>query len=138
MVGRIAVVLDTNVLVASLSSRSPYHCLIEALLNETFDAVVSHDILLEYEEILKQKYHIEVAEAFLRALKELPNIRECQVYYQWKLLHDEDDDKFIDAAVVANAHAIVTEDRVFNALSTVPFQKLRYSPYKALSKFCGI
>jgi len=55
------VVIDTNVLVAALSSKSIHHWLIQALLNEQFQLFVTDEILLEYEEILKSKYSETVA-----------------------------------------------------------------------------
>ena len=121
MAERIKVVVDTNILVASLSSKSVHHWFIECLTNDHFEMVVSHDILLEYEEILKQKYHETVANAFLQALKELPNVTAISIFYQWQLLLDADDDKFVDAAVAAAANGIVTEDSDFKVLKKVKF-----------------
>ena len=121
MAQRIKVVVDTNILVASLSSRSLHHWFIQALMNDRFDMVVSHDILLEYEEILKQKYGTATADTFLNALKELPNVTEYEVFYQWRLLHDADDDKFVDVAITASALGILTEDTDFKILKSVKF-----------------
>ena len=44
--------------------------------------------MLEYEELLKQKYSATVAENFLTALRELPNVFETKVYFKWNLLKD--------------------------------------------------
>lgn len=59
-------VIDTNVFVSALSSRSKFHWIIEDLMEEKFEIAVSTAILLEYEEILKQKYNPVVAEAFYK------------------------------------------------------------------------
>lgn len=117
-------VIDTNVFVSSLSSHSQYHWIIEELLDENFEIAVSTGILLEYEEILKQKYNLTAAEAFLQAIQELPNTRLIATYYQWQLLPDEDDNEFVDVAIAANAHYIVTEDNDFNILKRIPFPKV--------------
>ena len=62
------VVIDTNVLVSALSKKSQYHWLIRQILDEKFDIHVTSDILLEYEEILIQKYSHAVANNFITAL----------------------------------------------------------------------
>ena len=51
----IRTVIDTNVLVASLSSKSIHHWLVRQLLEEKIDLFVTGEIMLEYEEVLKQK-----------------------------------------------------------------------------------
>jgi uncharacterized protein len=51
------IILDTNVIVSALSSRSAFHWIIEALLDEQFEMAVSNEVLTEYEEILTQKYN---------------------------------------------------------------------------------
>ncbi len=117
-------VLDTNILVASLSRTSTHHWVIEALLEERFEICVSHDILLEYEEVLLRKYGQLIATNFLKALQELPNVNNVEVWYHWNLLADETDNKFVDAAVAGGAAFIVSEDRHFRKLETVDFPKV--------------
>lgn len=115
-------VIDTNVLVASLSSRSIFHWLIDALLDELFEIFISNEVLLEYEEVLKKKYPDAVAENFIKALNELPNVHKVEVYYQWKLItSDPDDDKFVDLAIACRADYIITNDKHFNALKDLSF-----------------
>jgi len=118
-------VLDTNIFVASLSLTSQHHWLIEALMDERFEICVSHDILLEYEEVLTEKYGSVITSNFLKALQELPNVRTVEVYFQWNLLADEDDNKFVDAAVAGGAAFIVSEDRHFRRLTEVDFPKVQ-------------
>ncbi|MBX3255905.1 MAG: putative toxin-antitoxin system toxin component, PIN family [Chitinophagaceae bacterium] len=115
------IVIDTNVLVSSLSRHSVYHWLITNLLNGKFNLYITNEILLEYEEILKAKYSPSVAHNFLIALKELPNVYFTQVYYQWQLLKDEDDNKFSDCYVAANAEYLLTHDSGFKILKSIPF-----------------
>ena len=117
----IKTVIDTNVLVSALSSRSIYHWLILQLLDEKIDLSVTEEILLEYEEILKQKYSNSVAENFLTALRELPNVHYTRVYYQWKLLKDEDDNKFVDCYIASNSNYLITNDSDFNSLKALKF-----------------
>ena len=119
------IVIDTNVFVASLSSHSPFHWLIEALIDEVFDLYISTEVLLEYEEILKQKYPYGVAENFIRSLNELPNVHKVDISYKWLLIiADPDDDKFVDLAVCAKADYLITNDKHFNVLKMLPFPKI--------------
>lgn len=101
MVSRI--VIDSNVLVASLSSKSQFHWLIKSILEEKFLVAITDEILYEYEEILKLKYSALVANHFITALKELPNVDFVNVYYNWRLLKDEDDNKFVDCYIASNS-----------------------------------
>lgn len=116
------VVLDTNVLLVSISSKSNDHWIFQKLLQEEFFLVISNDILSEYEEVISRKYSVEVARDVVRALLFLPNVIKSDIYYKWSLIKtDEDDNKFVDCAVASNADFIVTNDRHFNALKTIDF-----------------
>lgn len=68
----IKTVIDTNVLAVSLSRKSPHHWLIDYILSEKIDVLVTDDILLEHEETLTYKYGAVITGNFLSALKELP------------------------------------------------------------------
>jgi len=118
-------VIDTNVLLVSISRKSPYHRIFEALLHQEFDLAVTTDILSEYEEVISEKYSVLVARNVIRALLLLPNVIRTEVYYHWTLIRDDrDDDKFVDCAVASNADAIVTHDRHFNILKSVSFPQI--------------
>lgn len=118
------VVIDTNVLVSALSSRSMYHQLIKWILDASIDVYVTDEIMLEYEEILKVKYSFTTADNFLKALKELPNVTYVSVFYKWRLLKDADDDKFIDCYIAANAHCIISNDGGYKILKSLLFPKV--------------
>jgi len=118
-------VIDTNVLLVSISRKSPYHWILEALLHQQFDLAVTSDILAEYEEIISEKYSALVARNLVRTLLLLPNVIRTEIYYNWNLIkNDRDDDKFVDCAVASNADAIVTHDRHFNILKSIPFPQI--------------
>ena len=94
----IRIVLDTNVLLVSISSRSKYHWIFQELLSGSFVLVITTEILLEYEEILKRQYNVAVAEDVIRVMLLLPNVVHQQVYFNWRLIvNDPDDNKFVDA-----------------------------------------
>ena len=119
------VVIDCNIFVVCLTSRSPYHIIYRALIEGKFDLLISHDIMLEYEEIIQLKYGITTANAFISLLKELPNVHYITPYYKWLLIDaDPDDDKYCDCAIAGKAMHIVTEDKHFDALKRISFPKL--------------
>lgn len=120
----IKVLIDTNVLVSALSSRSVYHWLIDALLEERFQLFITDEIMLEYEEILKIKYSEKIANNFLMALKELPNVQFVHVYFRWDLIRDPDDNKYVDCYVAAGADYLISHDSHFSILKSVPFPRV--------------
>ncbi len=65
------VVLNCNILVICLTSRSPYHKIYKALIAGKFNLLVTTDIMLEYQEIIEQKYGAPTANAFIALLNEL-------------------------------------------------------------------
>jgi putative PIN family toxin of toxin-antitoxin system len=120
----IRTIIDTNVLVAALSSKSQYHWLVELLLEERPELFVTGEILLEYEEILKIKYSENVASNFLLALRELPNVFYSRVFFRWNLITDPDDNKFVDCYIASGAHYLITHDSHFSGLKSVVFPKV--------------
>ncbi len=59
------VVIDCNVLVMCLTSRSPWHTIYQSLIANKFSLIVSDEIVLEYEEFIQNKYGIIRANAFI-------------------------------------------------------------------------
>lgn len=118
-------VIDCNILVICLTSRSPYHHIYKALVTGKFQLAVTNEILLEYEEIIEQKYGSATANAFITLLVELPNVHLFTTYYHWQLIiADPDDNKYCDCAIASQADYIVTEDRHFDGLKKIPFPKI--------------
>ncbi len=122
---KLRIVLDTNILLVSVSSKSKYHWIFQKILNGAFDLYVTNDILAEYEEIIASKYNEVVAGNVLRALLKLPNVHRQTIYYHWNLISvDPDDNKFADCAVSANAHYLVSNDKHFRVLGKIGFPKI--------------
>lgn len=122
---KLKIILDTNVLLVSISSKSPYHWIFAKLIAGAFDLGITSEILLEYEEVIGRKYNETVAKDVLRTLLVLPNVQQVTVYYKWNLIAaDSDDNKFVDCAVSFNASGIVTQDKHFNILNTIDFPKI--------------
>lgn len=119
------IVLDTNVLLVSISSRSRNHWIFQGLLKGRFELLISNEILNEYEEVIGRKFDAETARNVVRALLLLPSVELVHPSYRWNLIAaDPDDDKFVDCAVAGNAHALVTEDRHFRVLDEVEFPRI--------------
>lgn len=115
---RPAIVLDTNALVQSIPRRGRFRPIIEAFDAGRFVLVVSHEILLEYEEILRAiggPTAWSAFDALLMARAEC--VRRVAPTSFWRAIaHVPDDDKFVDAAVADEASWIVTEDAHYHIL----------------------
>ena len=119
------VVLDTNCLLQSLPSRSPYHKIWTEILAGRISLCVNTEILNEYEEILAKKTTAEIAHIVVEAIARLDTTRFQDVYIHFGLIEaDPDDNKFVDCAVAADAEYIVTNDAHFNILKQIDWPKL--------------
>ena len=118
------VVLDTNILLVSVSQKSPFHWIFAGLKRSDFVLCVTTEILSEYAEILERHMGHQVSENVMGVLENLPNVERVTTWYRFNLLTDSDDNKFVDCAIACNAHFIVSHDRDFNILSKIPFPKV--------------
>ena len=119
------VVLDTNALLRSISRRSPFSVILDKLYEGDFELWVTNDILLEYEEKISDIFSKETAELILGALTLLPNVKKTDIHFQLFLIDkDKDDNKFSDCAFAGNVHYLVTNDKHFNVLGSIPFPKI--------------
>ena len=119
------VVLDTNCLLQILGLRSKFHYLWRMFLEEKYVLCISTEVLLEYEEILKQKASPTVAEMFLKVISHSENVLRRDPYYRLGLIEaDPDDNKFVDCAFACQADYIVTDDSHFSVLATIPFPQI--------------
>ena len=59
-INKLKIVIDTNVLLVSVSSNSKFHWLYKALLDMDFEVSISNEILTEYEEVFKRHWSTEV------------------------------------------------------------------------------
>jgi putative PIN family toxin of toxin-antitoxin system len=123
-------VIDTNLMLRMVSSRSDDHCLFKLLLEAEHTLLVTTEILEEYEEIAGQYLHDkELVEDIMQVILNLPSLEYVTVHYQWELIKvDRDDNKFVDCAINANADCIITEDKHFKVLNNIDFPKV--IPYR--------
>jgi putative PIN family toxin of toxin-antitoxin system len=119
------IVLDTNCLLQSLPSRSPYHKIWTEMMAGRISLCVNTDILSEYEEKLAEKTTPEIARNVLEAITRLHTTVFQQVYFHFGLIEaDPDDNKFVDCAVAVSAEYIVTNDTHFNILKQIDWPRL--------------
>lgn len=135
MKNRLKVVLDTNVLLVSISSRSEHHWIYEKLLAKEYDLFITNEILMEYEEIISQKYDLHIARSVIKALLILPNVFKISIYYRWNLIKEDiDDNKFVDCAINSNSHLLVTNDKHFQILKEIDFPKVKVTNIKGFAE----
>jgi len=117
MKDKLRVVLDTNVLLVTISSRSKYYFIYEKLVEDKYDLFVTNGILMEYEEVISQKYNSPVAGNVIKSLLILPIVIKTPIYFNWNLINeDADDNKFVDCVINSNSHLLVTNDKHFLTL----------------------
>lgn len=130
------IVLDTNCLLACISSRSRFFRVWKDFQQGKFILCVSNDILEEYQEIVARKATSSVADNVLNAIVESEYVLFVDPQFHLRLIEaDHDDDKFVDCAFAANAMYIVSDDSHFDILKQTPFPRI---PVLKLSEFMGL
>ena len=119
------VVIDTNVLLVSIYTKSRYRPIFDALLEGKYQLAISNEILSEYMEVLERKANATVATNIAEALLNSENVIRTEIFFSWGLIkEDEDDNKFVDCAIAANAKYLVSNDKHFRILQEVEFPKV--------------
>ncbi len=119
------VVLDTNCLLACISSKSENFRVWKDFQVGCFTLCVSNEILEEYQEIIARKANPVVAENVINAIVESEFVEFVDPQFHLELIvADHDDDKFVDCAFAANAAYIVSDDTHFDVLKDIPFPQL--------------
>ncbi|MCQ2213413.1 MAG: putative toxin-antitoxin system toxin component, PIN family [Bacteroidaceae bacterium] len=117
------IVLDTNCLVSSLKRTSCFYPIWRDFIAGKYCLCFTDDILDEYQEIIEERTgSAEIARNVISAIQNRSNARHIEVYYHFELIQaDKDDNKFVDCAIKADAKYIVSNDRHFNVLKSIPF-----------------
>ena len=122
------VVLDTNIILASLSTKSKRRIVIDKLIEGAYSIIVTTEILLEYEEKINAFYGQETSSNFVDALLLLPNLIQGKSLFRSSLIKDADDNKFLEAYYTGKANILVTNDADFNVL-----KKIEYPPHHIMN-----
>ncbi|MCC8114700.1 MAG: putative toxin-antitoxin system toxin component, PIN family [Bacteroidales bacterium] len=129
------IVLDTNCLVQIISQRSPYRKVWDAFLRGYYTLNVTNEILDEYEEVLTRQTNTVVANLILDAIVNSRHTIFCNVYYNFNLIDkDPDDNKFVDCAIASDAEYIVSDDKHFDILKSIPFPHVEVKSLESFSR----
>lgn len=119
------VVLDTNVLLVSVSPRSHYYWILSSLISKCYNLLITNEITYEYEDILGRYFNDETLIDLFKYFKFAKNVEWINPFFHWRLIeNDPDENKFVDCAIAGGADFIVTEDKHFNVLKEIPFPKV--------------
>lgn len=116
------IVLDTNVLLVSLPSHSPFHIIFQFLQQGKYELFLSNEIVSEYEEKIGERLGVNRTDLHLKELLNYPNVHLIDIFFKWHfIVADPEDDKFVDCAVASGSDFIVTNDKHYNVLKQVDF-----------------
>ena len=126
------IVLDTNCLIQIVTGRGYKYNVWMAFLKQDYTLCYTTEILCEYEEVMMHFYKdVEFAKAVINVILASPNTEQVDPSYRFRLIADDpDDNKFVDCAITCGATYIVSDDKHFDVLRSIPFpetnvQKLR-------------
>lgn len=115
-------VLDTNTLLKIIRRNGEYYIAWNAFHKRKYIICVSTEILMEYEEILKLHVPAQIADNIINQIILSRNTQRVEPHFKMQLIaSDDDDNKFVDCAIAANAKYIVSDDKHFNVLKKISF-----------------
>ena len=116
------IVLDTNCLIQSIPYKSRYHKVWMSFVKGENTLCVSNEIIEEYAEVLHRLTDYETADYVVKTILNSPFVELITPYFHFNLITaDLDDNKFVDCAISANAHYIVTNDHHYDVLKSINF-----------------
>ena len=119
------VVLDTNCLIMAISARNEYYQVWQDFLDGKYVLCITNEIIEEYSEVIAHNISPLLSEFVISTIINRKNVVMKSPSYAFHLIKaDEDDNKFVDCAIVANAKYIVSNDRHFDVLREIPFPKV--------------
>ena len=113
-------------MLVAISKKSLYRPIFESFINEKYTLCVTTDILMEYEEIVGLHLGRNLSSNLLQLIENAINVEFHNKYFKWNLIQvDQDDNKFVDCAIAADAMFLVSNDKHFNILKNIPFPKVK-------------
>lgn len=126
------IVLDTNCLIMAISAQNEHYQVWQDFLDGKYVLCITNDIIEEYSEVIARNISPLVSEFIITAILNRKNIKLISPSYAFHLIDaDEDDNKFVDCAIIGNAKYIVTQDHHFNILKQISFPKVDIITLKA-------
>lgn len=107
------IILDTNVIISALISKSFPHIIIsELVLKRKVALCLSHEIFLEYQNVINRDKFKKYSNFLFNANIVLNNLKEFSTFYTIKnevdILKDKDDNKFLELAFESKADYLIT------------------------------
>ena len=122
---KLQLVVDTNVILASVSRKSVNNWIFQKILDEEIDIFISNEILLEYKEKLSTNFSETLAKNVIEIFLIADNVYKIIPYFHWNLINvNKSDNKFVDCAVASNADYILTNDKHFKILKSIKFPRI--------------
>lgn len=119
------IVLDTNCLLMAISNRNRFHRVWQAFVEDKYTLCVTNEIIEEYVEVIGRNISQHVAETVVYIIMTRNNVLHIDPHFRFGLIvSDQDDNKFVDCAIAANAKYIVSQDHHFDILKRIPFPKV--------------
>ena len=114
------VVLDTNVFISGLLWSGPPSLALAACLDGVAELVTAEPILAELVGTLTREFAVpgDRATAMAARIRSGATVAAIAGRHGW-VIADPDDDKFVEAAIVGQADAIVSGDRDLRRLGTI-------------------
>jgi putative PIN family toxin of toxin-antitoxin system len=130
------VVIDTNCLLSCIGKKSPYRNVFDAFHQQKITICVNTEILFEYEEAFNRFWGTDVTNNLMGLFESSDNFNQVVVHYNWQLISkDEDDNKFVDTFVAAEADFLVSNDSSITNLRNNIFPPLRILTLQEFSNF---
>lgn len=135
------VVIDTNVLLKSISKHNPERLIYDAFADKKFTWVVSNAILSEYAEIISDRYSVRTMEIILTIILQSKNHQRFEPSFNWQLVTDDpDDNKFVDCALGTNVDYLVSDNKHIKNLLKISnlFPPIPIVTFKQFSKILNV
>ncbi len=108
-----------------IGKKSPFRWIFDCIIQGKIRLCITTEILFEYWEVLERKNGTDVAENVINFITVSPFTEKIEVFYNFRLIEeDEDDNKYVDCAIAADAACLVSNDNHFNILNKTTFPKV--------------
>lgn len=122
----------------AISARNDYYKVWQDFLDGRYILCVTNEIIEEYSDVMSRNLSPMISEYIITAILNQKNALRISTTYAFHLIEaDEDDNKFVDCAIIANAKYIVTQDHHFNILKQIQFPKVNVVTLKEFLEDLG-